>query len=145
MLGRIVDKNDRRIVDENYPNGSLALQEANNKIEDKIFLIEQIEQKIEALELRKSTFKEVIMLNLKDSSIKNSPTSTYSYQLSIDEKSVFQSTTTQKNRPSWAKDSIRIMASDIAAKYTVTMFRDAQLVDKFDLSLKNMRNLQKTS
>ena len=85
MLGRIVDKNDRRIVDENYPNGSLALEEANNKIEDKIFLIEQIEQKIEALELRKSTFKEVIMLNLKDSSIKNSPTSTYSYKLSIDE------------------------------------------------------------
>jgi len=58
-----------KLEDEKDSNLSKALEEANNNFQDYISSIIEIEQKINDLELKKSRFEEVILLNLRETSI----------------------------------------------------------------------------
>jgi hypothetical protein len=58
-----------KLEDEKDSNLNKALEEANNNFQDYISSIIEIEQKINDLELKKSRFEEVILLNLRETSI----------------------------------------------------------------------------
>ena len=58
-----------KLEDEKDSNLSKAIEEANNNFQDYISSIIEIEQKINDLELKKSRFEEVILLNLRETSI----------------------------------------------------------------------------